>query len=214
MARKFSARSVVGAACRPPVQFYLAANARCRIPVPAPCRAGACPRRAVLPRPQILRPPGRCPGFDSLFWIRCGPHGSASNFRRCRARFMAPVPGPVLSEPTLRVGFASRLFLWARLRGIAPQAKNQKKPPLVPRRGARPRGLRAPLETPGLCGGRPRLFPCFTAFRSFLPWPRPVPAGTAHPGSRSETPPAFAGGRNDLPQIANKNGKLQIPVRS
>ena len=126
--------------------------------------------------------------------MHCGPHGPASNFRRCRARFMAPVPGPVLSEPTLRVGFASRLFLWARLRGIAPQAKNQKKPPLVPRRGARPRGLRAPLETPGLCGGRPRLFPCFTALHSFLPWPRPVPAGTAHPGSRSETPPAFAGG--------------------
>ena len=72
--------------------------------------------------------------FDVVDWwsrqsaeqMHCGPHGSASNFRRCRARFMAPVPGPVLSEPTLRVGFASRLFLWARLRGIAPQAKNRK----------------------------------------------------------------------------------------
>ena len=65
------------------MQFYLAANARCCVPVPAPCRAGACPRRAVLGGPQI---------------------------------------------------------------------------------------------------------PCLP------PHPRPVPAGTAHPGSRSETPPAFAGG--------------------
>src|SRR5699024_10578789 len=35
----------------------------------------------VLHGPQIFRLPGRCPGFDSLFWIRCGPHGSASNSR-------------------------------------------------------------------------------------------------------------------------------------
>ena len=48
-----NSRQVVGAACRPPVQFYLAVNARCCIRVPAPCRAGACPRRAVLPCPQI-----------------------------------------------------------------------------------------------------------------------------------------------------------------
>ena len=48
-----NSRQVVGAACRPPVQFYLAANARCCVPVPAPCRAGACPRRGVLPCPQI-----------------------------------------------------------------------------------------------------------------------------------------------------------------
>ena len=31
-----NSRQVVGAACRPPVQFYLAANARCCVPVPAP----------------------------------------------------------------------------------------------------------------------------------------------------------------------------------
>ena len=33
----------VGAACRPPAQFYLAVNARCCIRVPAPCRAGSYP---------------------------------------------------------------------------------------------------------------------------------------------------------------------------
>ena len=36
-----ASRSVVGAACRPPVQFDLAVNARCCISVPAPCRAGS-----------------------------------------------------------------------------------------------------------------------------------------------------------------------------
>ena len=56
-----NSRQVVGAACRPPVQFYLAVNARCCISVPAPCRAGACPRRGILRDPQISRLPGRCP---------------------------------------------------------------------------------------------------------------------------------------------------------
>ena len=56
-----NSRQVVGAACRPPVQFYLAVNARCCISVPAPCRAGAGPRRAVLGDPQLPCLPGRTP---------------------------------------------------------------------------------------------------------------------------------------------------------
>ena len=57
-----NSRQVVGAACRPPVQFYLAVNARCCVPVPAPCRAGACPRRANLPCPQCSCLPPHSPG--------------------------------------------------------------------------------------------------------------------------------------------------------
>ena len=44
------------------MQFYLAVNARCCVPVPAPCRAGACPRRAALPCPQIPCLPPHSPG--------------------------------------------------------------------------------------------------------------------------------------------------------
>ena len=49
-----NSRQVVGAACRPPVQFDLAVNARCCVPVPAPCRAGSRPRRANLRGPRIF----------------------------------------------------------------------------------------------------------------------------------------------------------------
>src|SRR5699024_5400297 len=44
-----NSRQVVGAACRPPVQFDLAVNARCCVPVPARLRGRAVSRAAYTP---------------------------------------------------------------------------------------------------------------------------------------------------------------------
>ena len=67
-----NSRQVVGAACTPPAQFDLAVNARCCIRVPAPCRAGACPRRAVLSCLQCSGLPEHPPNSVLCFGYAAG----------------------------------------------------------------------------------------------------------------------------------------------
>ena len=51
-----NSRQAVGVACRPPVQFDLAANARCCVPVPARLRGRAVSRAAYTPPLQATGP--------------------------------------------------------------------------------------------------------------------------------------------------------------
>ena len=124
--------------------------------------------------------------FDNVFWQRGKTRPGSTRygfFARWMSSFIygntvsAPIHGPgsgaAIAEPTLCVGFAC--------------GKKPKKPPLIPRRGP----LWKPRRSDGVArdGLRSSQGKC-----SLLQYPF-FPVGTAHPGSHSKTPPAFAGGQ-------------------
>ena len=96
------------------------------------CRAGVYPRRGRLPYGNVFGQRGRTrPGSIRLGFFARHP----SSFI-CGNTVSAPIHGPgsgaAIAEPTLCVGFAC--------------GKKPKKPPLIPRRGARPRANPVALQ--------------------------------------------------------------------
>ena len=60
---------------------------------------------------------------------------------------MAPVPGPCMSEPTLRVGFCIALYSMGAIAGHGPAGKKPEKPAATSEARGTALGLHAP-ETP------------------------------------------------------------------